>query len=91
MLLNYHKGSGLPAEYSQLLSVFLSPAVWESQGNVPALVKLLDSFLAVGSKDIVAKGQLVAFLGVSQKLISSKLNDSFGFELLMSIFEYVPV
>jgi exportin-2 (importin alpha re-exporter) len=72
-----------------MLAFFLSPAFWEAQGNVPALVKLLQTYFVKGSKDIVAKDQLRPVLGVAHKLISSRMNDQFGFELLTSLFECV--
>jgi exportin-2 (importin alpha re-exporter) len=44
-----------------------------------------------GSKEIIQAGQLQSFLGVYQKLLSSKFNDHYAFELLKSIFEFIPL
>ena len=60
-------------------------------GNVPGLVRLLEAYLDCGGKEIAEKNQLPAFLGIFQKLIASRQNDHFGFELLVSIFQHVPM
>ncbi|KAJ3343061.1 importin-alpha export receptor [Gonapodya sp. JEL0774] len=89
-LLEFHEESQIPERYEVMLHPLLQPALWESQGNVPALVRLLQAFLAKGASQIVAKKQVQAFLGVYQKLIGSKLNDQYGFDLLIEIFWKVP-
>lgn len=59
-------------------------------GNIPALVNLLRSYLSKGSAFIVQNQHLVPFLGVSHKLLSSRLNDQYGFELIQAVFESIP-
>ena len=96
-LLELHTG-GIPPQYMTLLTPLLQPNFWNNPGNVPALVNFLSAFLSrgflrfltIGSKDIIQAGQLQSFLGVYQKLLSSKFNDQFAFELLKAIFEFVP-
>jgi exportin-2 (importin alpha re-exporter) len=102
-LLEYHQNE-IPALYQPLLPPLLQPVLWENSGNwkgcidytdcagnVPALVRLLQAYLARGAQQIVAANQLPAFLGVFQKLIASRLNDHHGFELLTSITQNVPM
>lgn len=74
----------LPDSYKQLVVPLLSPSVWEFKGNIPAVARLLKSIVA---KDFNAFGnsEIEPLLGVFQKLISSKLNEDYGFELLESI------
>lgn len=60
-------------------------------GNIPALVRFLQGFLIRGAKEIVANNQLLSFLGIYQKLTSSRINDHFGLELLGLIFQHVPM
>lgn len=62
-----------------------------SIGNIPALVKLLQAYLQKGADLIVANHQLEPILGVFQKLVSSKLNDHHGIELLQTMIIYVPM
>ncbi|KAA1099321.1 importin-alpha export receptor, variant 2 [Puccinia graminis f. sp. tritici] len=77
--------------YNDLLPPLLTPTLWELRGNVPALVRLLRAYLSAGAPRIVAENRISAMLGVFQKLIGSKLNDVYGFELLEALFEHVPV
>jgi len=67
----------------------VTPILWERQGNIPALVRLLQGNLRKGASQIVAANQLLPVLGVFQKLIASKVHDHEGFYLLESIVEFV--
>ena len=44
-----------------------------------------------GANDIVQRGQLTPILGVYQKLISSRMNDQHGLDLISAVFEFVPM
>jgi len=77
--------------YNDILPPLLTPALWELRGNVPALVRLLRAYLSAGAPRLVAENRISAILGVFQKLIGSKLNDVYGFELLEALFEHVPI
>jgi exportin-2 (importin alpha re-exporter) len=81
----------VPSEYRSLLPFLLNPAVWQQKGSIPGLVRLLTAFLSKDSQQIVASGQIKAILGViQQRLIPSKLNDAWGFELLQAVVQHVP-
>ncbi len=54
-------------------------------------MKFLQAFLLKGPEEMVAHGHLTPLLGVAHKLISSKSNDVYGFELLTSIIENIPL
>ncbi|KAE8270973.1 hypothetical protein A4X09_0g1365 [Tilletia walkeri] len=84
-------GNSVPESYQVLLPPLLTPALWESKGNVPALVRLLRAFIAQGSAGIVEGNQLQPLLGIYQRLITSRVNDLFGFELITALCEHVPV
>jgi exportin-2 (importin alpha re-exporter) len=89
-MLELHK-TDVPAEYRSLLPFLLTPAVWQQKGSIPGLVKLLKAFLARDAQYIISSGQYNSVLGVIQsRLIPSKLNDVWGFELLQSVVQYVP-
>ncbi|CAD6886049.1 unnamed protein product, partial [Tilletia caries] len=66
-------------------------AAQSSFRNVSALVRLLRAFIAQGSAGIVAGNQLQALLGIHQRLITSRVNDLFGFELITALCEHVPI
>jgi exportin-2 (importin alpha re-exporter) len=88
-MLEFHSNE-IPAEYHNLLPFLLTPAVWQQKGSIPGLVKLLKAFLARSSAQMLADGQVASVLAVvQQRLIPSKINDSWGFELLNSVVMHV--
>ncbi|KAG9304522.1 hypothetical protein G9A89_020086 [Geosiphon pyriformis] len=90
-LLECHTEHDLPQMYRDMLPGILMPNIWNSPGNVPALVRWLQAYLYRGSASIVAENQLVPILGIFQKLLASKANDQYGLELLTTIVEHVPI
>ncbi|KAI0055486.1 Cse1-domain-containing protein [Artomyces pyxidatus] len=83
--------SGVPTDYRSLLPFLLTPAIWQQKGSIPGLVKLLQAFLKRDSAQMVATGQFTSVLGiVQQRLIPSKINDGWGFELLQAVVHYIP-
>ena len=75
----------LPDAYASLLPPLLMPALWEQKGNVPALVRLLQAYLQQAPAYLVQHGHVESCLGIYQKLISSRLNDTYGFDLLRAM------
>jgi exportin-2 (importin alpha re-exporter) len=53
-------------------------------------VRLLQAFIQIGNRQVVASQKLEALLGIFQKLVASKSNDHEGFYLLQSMIEYLP-
>ena len=82
------EGTGLGEAYTSLFPPLLTPALWERKGNVPALSRLLTAYLNKGPKDLIP--HLLGILGVFQKLVSSKANEQFAFDLLRAIIMYLP-
>ncbi|KAJ8099083.1 Cse1-domain-containing protein [Lipomyces tetrasporus] len=80
----------LPDAYTQLIQPILSVSLWDARGNVPALTRLLQSILAKSPTIFGSMNLLEALLGVFQKLLSSRVNDHLGLDLLESIFYYIP-
>lgn len=64
--------------------------MWEVKGNVPALVRLLSSIIPRGAEHMVKNNQIEPILGIFQKLVSSKINESYGFDLLESVISNFP-
>ncbi|KXN81985.1 Exportin-2 [Leucoagaricus sp. SymC.cos] len=80
----------VPAEYRNLLPFLLTPAVWQQKGSIPGLVKLLKAFLTRDGAQMLANGQVASVLAVvQQRLIPSKINDSWGIELLNSVIMHI--
>ncbi|KAF9999701.1 importin-alpha export receptor [Entomortierella chlamydospora] len=90
-LLSFHTRAELSPAYQAMLPPLVQPTLWQQQGNIPALVKLLQAYLQKGASWIVANNHLEPILGVFQKLVSSKLNDHHAFELLQTMIIYVPM
>lgn len=82
---------GLSDYYQSLIPPIIMPSLWESKGNVPALVRLLTSLIPRGVDTITKNNQLEPILGIFQKLISSKANESYSFDLIESVLESFPV
>ena len=77
----------IPQLYMVVYPLLLTPALWERNGNIPALVRLLQAFIEKAPSDVTKDNQLSSLLGVFQKLIASKMNDHEGFYLLGSLVE----
>ncbi|KAI5806627.1 Cse1-domain-containing protein [Peziza echinospora] len=90
LLLESNPSAELPQRYQALIAPLLAPVLWDSRGNVPALVRLLQAITARGAAVIVAHNQLEPILGIFQKLISSKLNEGHAFDLLEAIVLNFP-
>lgn len=90
-LLEQHKGTELTEAYVALLTPLLNPSLWE-QGNIPALVRLLQAYLEKGISSILANNQLEPILGIfQQKLVNSRQFDHYGMLLLNTITSRVPM
>ncbi|KAI9492718.1 Cse1-domain-containing protein [Zychaea mexicana] len=90
-LLDHHQGQELSEAYIALLTPLLNPPLWE-QGNIPALVRLLEVYLAKGINTIVANNKLEPILGIfQQKLINSRQNDHYALALLIAVTKNVPI
>lgn len=82
-------GSPLPEQYSALVRPLLLPVVWEFRGNVPGVTRLLISIIERDAS-LFSQNELTPLLGVFQKLIASRTNDTYGFDLLQSILLNIP-
>ncbi|KAK2628640.1 hypothetical protein QTJ16_001743 [Diplocarpon rosae] len=72
--------------YKALIGPVLSPALWESRGNVPALARLISSIIPRAGADIVAGGQIEPILGIFQRLIGGKTRtELYGLDVLEAV------
>ncbi|ODV58371.1 importin-alpha export receptor, partial [Ascoidea rubescens DSM 1968] len=79
----------LPNYYRNLIKPILSPSIWEYRGNIPAISRLIVDIIEVDGN--VFDDNLVGLLGVFQKLISSVVNDKYGFDILESILLHIKL
>lgn len=84
-LLEANPSRNLTTYYMSLIQPILSPELWASKGNIPALVRLLSSMMTRGASQIAETNQLESILAIFQSLITTKANEVYGFELLESI------
>ncbi|BCS13985.1 Cse1-domain-containing protein [Aspergillus piperis CBS 112811] len=89
-LLEANPSGTLPDYYQNLIAPILMPVMWESKGNIPALVRLLSSIIHRGSQYIIQNEQIAPVLGIFQKLLSTKTNEGYGFDLLESVVANFP-
>lgn len=89
-LLEANPSGTLPPHYQSLIGPILAPPLWESKGNIPAVVRLLSCIIGRGSQYILENNQLMNTLGIFQKLLSSKANEGYGFDLLEAVIEHFP-
>ena len=81
--------SPTPPAYMVIYPLLLTPVLWERQGNIPALVRLLQAFIQKAPDQVTKDNRFTSLLGVFQKLIASKANDHEGFYLLGSLTEHI--
>lgn len=89
-LLEANSSPTLPPAFQPLVAPILAPPLWEQRGNVPALARLLSSMVPLASSDLARNGQIEPVLGIFQKLVSTKLHETQGFDLLESVVESFP-
>ncbi|TID13177.1 hypothetical protein CANINC_005033 [Pichia inconspicua] len=88
---NYPKTAAIPPEYEQLVKPLCSPQVWEFKGNIPAVKRLLSSIVRYNPGHFNSTEYITPVLGVFQKLVSSKIHDTLGFELLENILIFIDI
>ncbi|CAN0158653.1 unnamed protein product, partial [Ectocarpus sp. 8 AP-2014] len=77
--------------YKGLFAPLLSPSVWERKGNIPAVTRLLQAYLSKNAVAVVEWGSLAGVLGTFQKLLSTRANEAYAFQLLGTIIVNVSV
>ncbi|KAM7511883.1 hypothetical protein LguiB_010758 [Lonicera macranthoides] len=77
----------IPPHYMQIFEILLSPETWKKSANVPALVRLLQSFLQKAPHELNREGRLTHVLGIFNKLVSSPSTDEQGFYVLNTVIE----
>ncbi|KAF2274253.1 Cse1-domain-containing protein [Westerdykella ornata] len=90
-LLEANPSGQLAPYYQELLSAIILPQVWESKGNIPALVRLLTAMIPRDVQRIVEKKLVEPILGIFQKLISTRAHEVLAFDLIEHIITYIPL
>ncbi|PQE30709.1 chromosome segregation protein [Rutstroemia sp. NJR-2017a WRK4] len=91
-LLEANPAASLSDYYRNLIAPILSPSLWESRGNVPALSRLLSSMIPKCAPELVANNQLEPILGIFQKLMSGKAKTELqSFDVLEALIKSCDV
>ncbi|KAK5234030.1 importin-alpha export receptor [Exophiala xenobiotica] len=80
----------LPDQYKPLIAPILGPSLWEQRGNVPALARLLSSIVPRAADELMSANQVGLVLGIFQKLVSTKVFEGYGFDLLETVVSTFP-
>ncbi|KAJ5563991.1 CAS/CSE C-terminal [Penicillium frequentans] len=89
-LLEANSAANLPTYYQELIAPILMPVMWDSRGNIPALARLLSSIIPRGAQYIAEHNQIEPILGIFQKLVSTKANEGYAFDLLETVVAAFP-
>ena len=89
-LLEANPYAGLSDYYRSIIPPILMAPLWESKGNIPALVRLLSAMMPRGAESMAQNGQVEPILGLFRKLISTKTNETMGFDLVESVISSFP-
>ncbi|KAD3069050.1 hypothetical protein E3N88_36930 [Mikania micrantha] len=77
----------VPPHYMQIFDILLTPDLWDKSANVPALVRLLQSFLQQAPNELNSQGRLNNVLGIFNKLVNKPSTEEQGFHILNPIIE----
>ncbi|KAK5120062.1 hypothetical protein LTR85_006543 [Meristemomyces frigidus] len=69
----------------QLVQPALTPEVWNSKGNVPALNRFLCAIIPKAAEQIAQANQTEAILVIFQKLVSSKAYETYAMDLIETV------
>ncbi|KAG8776418.1 importin-alpha export receptor [Serendipita sp. 397] len=82
----------IPDFYQNFLAGVLQPAPWQQKGSVPGLVRLIRAYLDKDTGHLLQTKRIETVFGIIQlRLIPSKLNDGWAFELLNGTVSNVPL
>jgi len=57
---------GIPEPYMVLFPFLLSPVLWDRPGNIPPLVRLLQSYIMRGPQQVIATDKLVSSMTIQE-------------------------
>ena len=80
----------LPDQYKPLIAPILGPALWEQRGNVPGLARLQSAIVPRAADELMSANQVGLVLGIFQKLVSTKVFEGYGFDLLETVVSTFP-
>lgn len=86
LLVLSHTKTDLTQNYKDLVKSTLQPTSWQNREAFASMIEYLRAVSYVDSDSFVINKYLEQMLGVTQRLIGSKVNDYYGFLLVTNIF-----
>jgi exportin-2 (importin alpha re-exporter) len=80
----------LPPHLAAEFPLFFTPDLWTNRSNVPAMVRVLCSFISQDAGQLLQGDGITKLLGLIQQLVSKKSSDDQGMLLLCAVFNAVP-
>jgi exportin-2 (importin alpha re-exporter) len=80
----------LPPHLAAEFPLFFNPELWSNRSNVPAMVRVLSSFVSQDANSLLQGDGMTKLLGLIQQLVSKKSSDDQGMLLLCTVFNAVP-
>jgi exportin-2 (importin alpha re-exporter) len=91
-LLELHAPGSMSAPFFELYPKLKLAQLWEREGNVPPLVRLLVAYVRCMGPHLVPDDEnLMPLLGIFRKLVMSRKTDRLGFRLLEALCECLPM
>ena len=84
------QGTPVPDHYMGIYAPLMTPVLYEEQGNIPAIVRVLCAFVRRGATQIHQASLTEKTFGVFQMLNSRKQHDHEAFNLLTTIVQSYP-
>jgi len=86
-----HRTPGVPPHFQGIFGAILSPTIWETRANVPALVMLLEAYLLKGGDQLFATDDKIDQLfRIFQQLLALKSTEDLSFELMQCVVSFLP-
>lgn len=80
----------LPPYLAAEFPLFFNPELWSNRSNIPAMVRVLCSFVSQDATSVLQGDGMTKLLGLIQQLVSKKSSDDQGMILLCAVFNAVP-
>lgn len=90
-ILEYRPLPGIPESLQPVLTALFKPTLWNIPDCVPALVRFLQACIFKDPAYLIQNSMLPGIIGIFNVLLSSRANDIYGFQLLNSVFQFIPM
>ncbi|KAJ4302229.1 importin-alpha export receptor [Collariella sp. IMI 366227] len=90
LLLELNPAGHVPADFDSLVAHVITPALWETRGNVPPLSRFIAAIIPKTAAQIKDANELLPFLTIFQNLLAGKKTDQYALDILEAIVGTFP-